>query len=186
VTASRWRSALGFYVIVAYCLLLLVQVPFQFPPPSQLRLGPFVLEGKSVLVGIVAVVLVWAVMLGGLIARRPWGYRLALGILGSHAILVVIGFVSWLQGNGFEALRIMWQAVVWPSLQWFFTDALAVIYLLDRRDLFCPRGFGVSPSPNPRVQRTRPCASLRGSPLTRRPLGRHELIWAQVAARLAP
>ena len=27
------------------------------------------------------------------------------------------------------------------------------------------------PPPNPRVQRTRPCASLRGSPLTRRPLG---------------
>ena len=27
------------------------------------------------------------------------------------------------------------------------------------------------PSPNPRVQRTRPCASLRGSPLTRHPLG---------------
>ena len=25
--------------------------------------------------------------------------------------------------------------------------------------------------PNPRVQRTRPCASLRGSPLTRHPLG---------------
>ena len=28
-----------------------------------------------------------------------------------------------------------------------------------------------SPLPNPRVQRTRPCASLRGSPLTRHPLG---------------
>jgi len=27
------------------------------------------------------------------------------------------------------------------------------------------------PSPNPRVQRTRPYASLRGSPLTRHPLG---------------
>jgi len=26
-------------------------------------------------------------------------------------------------------------------------------------------------TPNPRVQRTRPCASLRGSPLTRHPLG---------------
>ena len=30
------------------------------------------------------------------------------------------------------------------------------------------------PPPNPRVQRTRPCASLRGSPLTRHPLGRPE------------
>jgi hypothetical protein len=28
-----------------------------------------------------------------------------------------------------------------------------------------------SEPPNPRVQRTRPCASLRGSPLTRHPLG---------------
>ena len=27
------------------------------------------------------------------------------------------------------------------------------------------------PPPNPRVQRTRPCASLRGSPQTRHPLG---------------
>ena len=29
--------------------------------------------------------------------------------------------------------------------------------------------------PNPRVQRTRPCASLRGSPLTRHPLGRRQV-----------
>ena len=32
--------------------------------------------------------------------------------------------------------------------------------------------------PNPRVQRTRPCASLRGSPLTRHPLGVREIIFA--------
>ena len=31
--------------------------------------------------------------------------------------------------------------------------------------------------PNPRVQRTRPCASLRGSPLTRHPLGRPSSTW---------
>ena len=29
----------------------------------------------------------------------------------------------------------------------------------------------INERPNPRVQRTRPCASLRGSPLTRHPLG---------------
>ena len=33
------------------------------------------------------------------------------------------------------------------------------------------RGTSVSVAPNPRVQRTRPYASLRGSPLTRHPLG---------------
>jgi len=31
-------------------------------------------------------------------------------------------------------------------------------------------------SPNPRVQRTRPYASLRGSPLTRHPLGGRSMI----------
>ena len=136
MTASSWRSALGLNVIIAYCLLLLIQVPFQFPPPSRLRLGPFVLEGKGIVVGIVVVTLVWAIMVGGLVARRPWAYRLALITLGGHAVLVLIGAASWLHENGFEALRIMWQAVVWPSLQWLFTDALAFVYLLDRRDLF--------------------------------------------------
>jgi len=34
------------------------------------------------------------------------------------------------------------------------------------------RKRGAGAAPNPRVQRTRPCASLRGSPLTRHPLGR--------------
>ena len=35
-----------------------------------------------------------------------------------------------------------------------------------------PFGESGLPPPNPRVQRTRPFASLRGSPLTRHPLGR--------------
>jgi hypothetical protein len=38
------------------------------------------------------------------------------------------------------------------------------------------------PAPNPRVQRTRPCASLRGSPLTRHPLGRDMLVRGQGVA----
>ena len=38
-----------------------------------------------------------------------------------------------------------------------------------------------SQPPNPRVQRTRPCASLRGSPLTRHPLGAVVIMVALVA-----
>ena len=40
----------------------------------------------------------------------------------------------------------------------------------------------VKQPPNPRVQRTRPCASLRGSPLTRHPLGGRKALIVGAAA----
>jgi hypothetical protein len=142
---------LGLYLIIAYCMLTLVQFPFQFPLPKQFFLGPFLLGGVGVLVALVTSAVLWVAITIGLVLRRSWAHVLALVVFGVHSLLLTAGAIRWLT-NWTDALaayrqyagpgdylltpRAIFQIMVAPTLALLVPSALAFLYLMRRRDLF--------------------------------------------------
>jgi hypothetical protein len=146
---GRWnpRGLLGLYLVIAYCIAVIIPLPLILLPREELRIGPFVLEGNQAITATAGIVVVWAVMIWGLIRRRPWGRVFALFVFGGHGLLLVVRALTQLSAwhhliesgvlhRASATPTVMLRMMAWPTLCLFVASAFAFVYVAKRRDLF--------------------------------------------------